>query len=61
MGQSSAFTSEKTFALGSRIMFGSLDFLDTTTSELCLADPDMPALISAGPTCSIITRSKAEK
>jgi hypothetical protein len=42
-------------------MFGSLDFLDTATGELRLADPDMPALISAGPTCPVITRSKAEK
>lgn len=42
-------------------MFGSLDFLATTTGKFRLADPDMPVAtgVGAGTTCS--TRNKAEK
>lgn len=61
MAQSSTFTVGETFALGSRTGFGSLDFLATTTGELCLADFDAPAMTSArGPTRSV-ARSKVEK
>jgi hypothetical protein len=42
-------------------MFGSLDFLVTTTGKFRLADPDVPVAtgIGTGPTRSI--RNKAEK
>jgi hypothetical protein len=39
MAKSSVFTGREIFALGIRIMFGSLDFIVTTTGELHLADP----------------------
>jgi hypothetical protein len=42
MAQSFAFTSGETFALRSRITFGSLDFLATATDELRLADSSSP-------------------
>jgi hypothetical protein len=58
MAQSSAFLGGNTFTHGSRIMFGSLDFLATATGELCLTDPNTPVAISAKPTRS--TRSKAK-
>jgi hypothetical protein len=38
MAESSALTNDETFALGSRIMFGSLDFYVTATSELHLCN-----------------------
>jgi hypothetical protein len=59
MAQSSAFIGGKTFAPGSRIVFGSLDFLATTTGKFCLVDPDVHVATGAGPTRS--TRNKAEK
>lgn len=61
MAQSSTLNVGETFVLGSRISFGSLDFLTTTTSKLCLTDFDVLATTSAeGPTRST-ARSKVEK
>jgi hypothetical protein len=40
MARTSAFTGGKSFAPGSRIMFGSLDFLATVTSEPRLVHSD---------------------
>jgi hypothetical protein len=61
MAQPSAFNDSKTFAPGSHITFGSLDFLTTTIGELRLADLDTPVVTDIGLVCSITNRSKAEK
>jgi hypothetical protein len=55
----SAFNGGEIFVPRSHIMFGSLDFLATTTGELCLACPDMSVTTSMGPAHS--TRSRAGK
>jgi hypothetical protein len=49
MAQSLAFTDGETFAPRSRIMFGSLNFLGSAISELCLTDLDTPVIIGVGP------------
>jgi hypothetical protein len=44
MAHASTFASGETFALGSHIMFDTLDFLATTTGDLCLATPACSSL-----------------
>jgi hypothetical protein len=59
MAQSSSFTVGETFAWGSHIIFGSLDFL--TTGELRLTNSDEPAMASVGGPAQSAASSKAEK
>jgi hypothetical protein len=59
MANSSTFFGDEVYAPGSRITFGSIDFLATATGELRLARPDVPTATSTGPTRS--TRSRVEK
>jgi hypothetical protein len=59
MDQSSAFAGGETFALGSRITFGTLNFFDTTIGELSLAAPNVPKTLGTQHTHS--TRNKSEK
>jgi hypothetical protein len=61
MAQSSAFISDETFAPCSRIMLGSLDFLATATSELCLAGPHMLFITGTWSAFSVTARSKVDK
>jgi hypothetical protein len=58
MAQSLVFVGSEAFALGSRITFGTLDFLTTSTDELCFSTPTV-LVARPGPTRS--TRSKVEK
>ena len=59
MAHTSTFASSETFTPGSHIMFDTLDFLATATSELHLAGPDVPVTTGTRPARS--TGSKAEK
>jgi hypothetical protein len=61
MAQSSTLNIGETFVLGSRIGFGSLDFITTTTSELRLTDSDVLATTSVEGLARSAARSKAEK
>jgi hypothetical protein len=53
------FAGSEAFAPASRITFGTLDFLTTTTGELRLSAPSVP--ITTGPSPFRSTRSKAKK
>jgi hypothetical protein len=62
MAQSSTFTIGKTSMPRSYISFGSIDFLNISTYELCLTKSNTPATVSVGgPTRCAATRIKVEK
>jgi hypothetical protein len=58
MAYASTFTDGETFAPGSHIMFGSLDFLATANGDLRLADSNMYLTMGTRPARP--TRSKEE-
>jgi hypothetical protein len=60
MVQSSALIGGETFTPKSHIMFGSLDFLTTATSELCLASPGAPIAMGMGPTHTAGSKAKKQ-
>jgi hypothetical protein len=59
MAQLSSFARGETFAPGSRITFGTLNFFATSTDKLSLVVRNVPVTMGTQPTHS--TRSKAEK
>lgn len=59
MAHSLSFAGGETFAPGSHITFGTLDFFVIAVGELSLVVPDMPDIMGTQPRHS--TRTKAEK